>query len=167
MFTLYSFLMKKIFWIIIAMLVLVWVSLHQVFAWNFENGTVWILDEVYVDANKKVLNEVQNTDLDVVSSQYSECDWIAPNGRFPITRTLCSIKANMKDYIQYVIYFGLAFATIFLIWNGFKIVTSSDREKQLWVFKKNLWYIFIWVVLLTWFYYVIDIFVSVVNLITE
>ena len=141
--------------------------LFQAQAWNFGNNTTSILDEVYKEANEDVWKEVQNTDLDVVTSKYSECEWIAPSGKFPITRTLCSIKANMKDYIQYVVYFGLAAATIFLIRNGFNIVTSSDREKELWKFKKNLLYIVIWVVLLTGFYYVIDIFVSVVNLIAE
>jgi 4-hydroxybenzoate polyprenyltransferase len=64
-------------------------------------------------------------------------------------------------------YVGLTAATILLIRNWFKIVTSTDREKQVGVFKKNLLYIVIWVVLLIWFYYIIDIFVSVVNLVTD
>lgn len=159
--------MKKIFGMLVLFSMFVWMSVQQTFAWNFENGAVWILDSVNDEANKKVFSEVQNTDLDVVTSKSSDCDWIAPGTRFTITRTMCSIKANMKDYIQYVMYFGLAAATFFLIRNGFKIVTSSDREKQISAFKKNLWYIVIWVLLLTWFYYVIDIFVSVVNLIVE
>jgi hypothetical protein len=105
--------------------------------------------------------------LDVVTSKYSECYWIAPDSRFTITRTLCSIKANIKDYLQYVMYIGLTAATILLIWNWFKIVTASDQGKQIWEFKKNLIYIVIWVLLLIWFYYIIDIFVSVVNLVAE
>ena len=128
---------------------------------------VRVLDYAYGKANEKVSNEVQNTDLDVVSSKVSVCDWIAPDMRFSITRTLCSIKQESKDYLQYVVYFGLAVATFFLIRNGFKIVTSSDREKQISAFKKNLLYVIVWVVLLIGFYYIIDIFVSVVNMIAE
>ena len=160
------FVMKKIFWIMVALFAFAWMSVYATW-WNFNDGTVWILDQVYQDSNKKVSNEVQNTDLDVVTSKFSECEWIAPDSRFSITRTMCSIKANAKNYLQYVMYVWLAAATVFLIWNGFKIVTSSEREKQLGLFKKNLLYIVVWVVLLTWFYYIIDIFVSVVNLIAE
>ena len=119
------------------------------------------------EANDNPATRIQNTDLDVVTSKISECDWIAPDSRFTLTRTLCSIKANIKDYLQYVMYIGLAAATILLIWNWFKIVTASDQWKQIGEFKKNLIYIVIWVVLLIWFYYIIDIFVSVVNLVAE
>lgn len=131
------------------------------------DNPVKMLDYVYGKANENVSNEVQNTDLDVVSSKTSVCDWIAPDMTFSITRTLCSIKQAAKDYLQYVVYFGLAAATFFLIRNGFKIVTSSDREKQISAFKKNLLYIIVWIVLLIGFYYIIDIFVSLVNMIAE
>jgi hypothetical protein len=46
-------------------------------------------------------------------------------------------------------------------------VTASDRGKQMSEFKKNFIYIIIWVVLLISFYYIIDVFVSFVNLIAE
>lgn len=142
--------------------------LFQVQSWNFDQSSpVSIVTDINNEANKKISNEVQNTDLDGVTSRASWCDWIAPDSRFTLTRTLCSIKMNIKDYLQYVMYFGLILATVFLIRNGFKIVTSQDREKQIWTFKKNLIYIIVWVVLVTWFYYIIDIFVSVVNLIAE
>jgi hypothetical protein len=62
---------------------------------------------------------------------------------------------------------GLTAATIILIRNWFKIVTATDREKQISTFKKSLLYITIWVVLLIWFYYIIELFVSVVNVVTE
>ena len=134
--------------------------------WDFKwDNPVAIVDEIKTEANKK--DAVQDTDLDVVTSKISKCDWISPDARFTITRTLCSIKANIKDYLQYVMYIWLTAATILLIRNGFKIVTSADQGKEIEKFKKNLLYIVIWVFLLIWFYYVIDIFVSVVNLIVE
>lgn len=143
--------------------------LVQVQSWSFtkDQPTTDILDEIKEKANKNPATRVQNTDLDVVSSKGAACDWIAPDSRFTLTRTLCSIKANIKDYLQYVMYLWLTAATILLIRNWFKIVTASDQGKQIGEFKTNIIRILIWVVLLIWFYYIIDIFVSVVNLIAE
>lgn len=142
--------------------------LFQVQSWNFNQNPVKILDDIYDESNDNPSSTVQNTDLDkTVTSKLSECYWIAPDSRFTLTRTLCSIKANVKDYLQYVMYIGLTAATILLIRNWFKIVTASDQGKQIEQFKHNLIYIVIWVVLLIWFYYIIDIFVSVVNLVAE
>ena len=132
---------------------------------NFDQNPVKLVDQVKYNANKENSNKVQNTDLDNITS--NSCAELSLDGRFTITRTLCSLKTLSKDYIQYVMYIWLALATIFLIRNGFKIVTSPDREKQIGVFKKNLWYTIVWVVLLIWFYYIVELFVSVVNIVTE
>ena len=131
----------------------------------FNNDPITVVDSFYKKANKKSSDRVQNTDLDAVTSNY--CNELGVDGRFSITKTLCNIKANIWDYLQYIMYIGLSAATILLIRNGFKLVTSSDREKQMKEFTKNLINIIIWVVLLTAFYYIIDIFVSVVNLVAE
>jgi hypothetical protein len=47
------------------------------------------------------------------------------------------------------------------------LVTASDRSKQFGVFKKNMMYIIIWVILLVAFYYILDIYISMVNLVAE
>lgn len=110
----------------------------------------------------------QNTDLEKVNSVAACADlWLGADSNYTITKTLCYIKAHINDYMQYVIYIWLTAATIFLIRNGFKIVTSQDREKEVNAFKKRFMYLVIWVVLLVSFYIVIDIFVSIVNLILE
>lgn len=127
---------------------------------SFSLNPVQVLQTVKNNANRKKSQEVQNTEYDNVTSR-NPCDNI--KSQFTISRTLCSIKQYSRDYIQYIMYIWLTAATIFLIWNGFKIVTSSDREKQISTFKTNLKYIVIWVLLLTSFYYIIDIFVSVIN----
>ena len=132
----------------------------------FDQNPVWVLDYFHQQANKKSSDRVQRTKLDKVES--TKCDEsIAVEGSFTITRTLCNIKMHIWDYLQYVMYVGLAAATILLIWNWFKLVTASDREKQIWTFKKNLIYIIIWVVLLVAFYFIVDVFVSFVNLVAE
>jgi len=133
----------------------------------FDQDPVRTLDSFYNLANNNWSNRVQRTDLDTVTSRACT-EAVAGIGRtFTITRTLCNIKASIGDYLQYFMYIGLSLATILLIWNGFKLVTSSDREKQMTSFKKNLIYIIIWVVLLVSFYYIIDIFISIINLIAE
>ena len=135
---------------------------------NFNyNDPMQAIRQVRDDANKNRVTAIQNTDLDNTTSKGSMCDGIAPDSRFTITRTLCSVKANIKNYLQYVMYIWLTAATIFLIWNGFLIVVSPNREAQMKTFTKNLKYIVVWVVLLTWFYYIIDILIWLVNLFTD
>ena len=131
----------------------------------FNQNPVSVLDSFYTESNRNNSDIVQNTDLDWVTSNY--CNELAVDGRFSITKTLCNIKLHIGDYLQYVMYIWLSAATILLIRNGFKLVTSSDRDKQMTAFKKNFIYIVIWVVLLISFYYIIDIFVSFVNLVAE
>lgn len=132
----------------------------------FIQDPVGALDTFYNKANRNWNDRVQRTDLDTVTSRACT-EAINQWSRFTITNTLCYLKASIWDYLQYIMYVGLATATILLIWNWFKLVTSSDREKQMSTFKKNITYIIIWVVLLVAFYYIIDVFVSLVNLIEK
>ena len=132
---------------------------------NLDQNPVNILDHIKEEANKHSSDRVQNTKLDRVQSK--RCGDISPDHRFTITYTLCNIKENIKSYLQYIIYIWLTAATIILIRNGFQLVTAEDKWKQIWVFKKNIMYIVIWVILLVAFYYILDIFVSLVNLIAE
>lgn len=96
----------------------------------FEANPVNVLDSFYSQANKNSSDRVQNTDLDNVTSKYCT-EAIANRPGFTITKTLCNIKSSIGNYLQYIMYIGLAAATILLIWNGFKLVTSSDKAKQM------------------------------------
>jgi len=133
--------------------------------WDFNKSPVEILATVKKNANAKKSEEVQKTQLDDTTSKW--CKDIGTDSRFTFTRTLCYVKNNMWSYLQYIMFIWLTVATILIIRNGFKLVTSSDREKQMTTFKKNLVYIIIWVVLLTWFYYFIDIYVWIINLFSD
>lgn len=132
---------------------------------NLDQNPVNILDHIKEEANEHSPDRVQNTKLDRVQSKCREMN--AGRNDFTITYTLCNIKENIKSYLQYIIYIWLTAATIILIRNGFQLVTAEDKWKQIWVFKKNIMYIVIWVVLLVAFYYILDIFVSLVNLVAE
>jgi hypothetical protein len=134
--------------------------------WTVEQDPIWVLDTVKRNANKDRSDEVQNTKLDYTMS---ECigDSVPWWAWFTITKTLCNIKVNIRAYLQYIVFAWLTLATIFLIRNGFQLVTSPDRSKQMWTFRKNITYIIIGVILLISFYYILDIFVTLVNFVTE
>lgn len=159
--------MKKLFNIFAGLFVVMSVALpvSESIAWNFNwDSPISLVNEVQIKANEKKSQRIQRTQYDAVSTK---CDEIGVDVWFTISRTLCNLKVLSRNYLQYVMYFWLAAATILIIRNWFKIVTSSDREKQIWTFKKNMLYITVWVVLLIWFYYIIELFVTVVNLVAE
>ena len=172
-----SYVMKKLKWLMLALfgVVFVFFTLPTFSAPQFKNNSKYfstkseattLTKKIWEDTNKT--DPVQNTDLDGVNSKGSCAElglWATSN--FTITKTLCYLKEHINDYLQYAVYFWLVAATIFLIRNWFRIVTSQDREAQMKKFIKNLKYIAIWVILITGFYYIIDVFVSFVNLVAE
>lgn len=175
MFILYHLLMKKILYLCLTLWIsfMTMLSLVSVQAtwqsepteWHFNQNPVKVLDTVKGNANKYKSEEVQNTQWDSATSRYCRDIWTDP--RFTFTRTLCYLKNHSWNYLQYVMFIWLTAATILIIVTWFKLVTSSDREKEISTFKKNLLYITVWIVLLSWFYYLIDIFIGVINLFTD
>ena len=162
--------MKKILYSFIALwipfMVTFFTNVTYADDWHFDDDNpVKVLETVKKNANAYKSEEVQKTQLDNTTSRYCTDIWV--DNRFTFTRTLCYIKNNVWSYLQYVMFIWLAAATILLIWNGFKLVTSSDRGKQMTTFKKNLIYIIIWVTLLLWFYYFLDIYVWIINLFSD
>ena len=148
-----------------SLVLLLTLNISCVSAWWFDNWPVWFLNEVYEEANEDVdQDKVQNTRLDIVTSRWNSC---GKDSRFTFSNTLCSIKNNLYSYLQYAVYIWLAVATILLIWNGFQLVVSKDNAKQFNEFKKNMISIGIWVILLVAFYYILELFASIVNLFTE
>ena len=135
-------------------------------AWWFDNWSIEFLDQVADKSNRSEDQDVvQNTLLDSVTSKGSYCENATIDSRYTFSNTLCWIKNNMDNYLQYAVYIWLTVATILLVWNGLKLVVSKDNQKEFDNFKKNLISIAVWVILLVAFYYIIEIFVSVVNLV--
>lgn len=143
-----------------------WTSPKKETGWNFENGPVRLLEEINYNANKKKSEEVQNTPRNHVTSK-AWCEDLWVNSTFTLTKTLCYLKNNSGDYLQYFMYICLTVATIIIIRNWFLLVTSSDRWKQMWTFKKNMKNLIIWIILITCFYFILDVFVSMVNFATK
>lgn len=127
------------------------------------NGTVsQNLATVYYKANEDYSDRVQDTELNKINSvQYS---WEAGWAEFTVTSTIIYLVENLHKYIQYVVYAWWVFAIIFLIINSLQLILASDKAGQMKKFKKNILLIVLWLGLLVWFYYVIDLFVSLANL---
>lgn len=163
--------MKKILywimlWIITAVIFLPQFKCYaKAWEWKFGDHVADLVTQVYEEANSDSSSKVQKTRWNSISSRF--CTDLYLDSRYTLTRTLCDIREKSWAYLQYVIYIWITAALIFLIINGLKIVTSSDKEKQMWVFKKNVIYVIIWVVLLVAFNFILDVFVSVVALLTE
>ncbi len=170
--------MKKIFLVFISLFLLFGVGLFSVTyaqeladdeektsSRKFTDHPSDLLKMVHHKANDDNGTRVQVTPVNNVTSNVSYCDISITDPRFTLTKTFCSIKLAIKWYLQYIIYIWLAWAKIFIIRNWFRIVTSTDREAQMKKFKTNMINLIIWVILLTSFYIILDVFVSVVNFI--
>ena len=158
--------MKKLLYLALFILVALVYPLNQINARNFNQNPADVLKDFHEETKEAGGDSIQETKLNNISSKYCN-EAVISQQWFTITRTLCNIKMNINSYLEYVMYVWLSAATIFLIRNGFKLVTASDRSKKMGDFTKNLKYIIIWVLLLISFYYIIDIFLSAVNLITR
>jgi hypothetical protein len=107
-------------------------------------------------------HRIQETALDGVTSQSAG---YSGNIKFRITNTLEYLKNNIHPYIQWIVYLGLALATILLIYNGFLMVTNvvNGGQGELSKIKGNFINIGIGVIVLTGFYYLIDIITAIIN----
>ena len=85
--------------------------------------------------------------------------------KYRITNTLTYFKNHIHPYIQWILYIGLTAATILLIYNGFLLVTNGANggAGEMSKVKENLMNIGIGVIILTGFYFLIDLIVAVLN----
>jgi len=118
-----------------------------------------ILDNVVGKANEY---NIIDTQRDGVTSKGPER--YHDNPEYTITNTLFYVKNRIHPYLQRTLYIGLAAATILLIYNGFLLVTNAAHgEGELTKIKANLMYIGIGVIILTGFYFLLDLIVAVIN----
>jgi hypothetical protein len=119
-----------------------------------------ILDVVVGEANED--QEIQRTQLDGVTSIDAS---VSGNPKYRITNTLTYFKNHIYIYIQWIVYIGLTAGTILLIYNGFLLVTNGANggAGEMSKIKGNLVSIGIGVVILTGFYFLIDLVVAVLN----
>ncbi|PZM86810.1 MAG: hypothetical protein DLD55_04645 [candidate division SR1 bacterium] len=114
----------------------------------------------------KTLIDKANDDMKIQDTKF---DKISNKGGYgknhQITNTLDRIRKNIQPYLQWMLYIGLAGATILLIWNGFRLVTDSavsggDIKKV----KENIQSILKGVIIMTSFLVIIKLVMALMNM---
>ncbi len=135
-----------------------WFAIAQEWSrWKYGDNPISILETVVSEANDDY--EIQETALDWVTNM----QWAYPS-QYKITNTLEYFRNKIQPYLQRVLYIWLTAAVILLIYNWFLMVTNSlhkewDSEKV----KKNIINIAIGVIVLTWFYFILQLMVAIIN----
>ena len=124
---------------------------------DYGDNPTSILDSVVQNANED--SAVQQTSLDSATDTQGGYE-----SRYKIANTLDWVRNNINPYLQRAVYIGLSVAVIMLIYNGLLMVTNAiHKEGDMAKIKKNMMNIVIGVILLTWFYFIIKLAVSLIN----
>lgn len=125
--------------------------------WWYGNDPLEVLDRVVGEANKNV--QFQETALDNISDKEGSFQ-----SQYKIANTLDYLRINIAPYLQWAVYIWLVIAVILIVYNGFLMVTHTiNNEGDFGKVKSRIWYIAIWVLLLTWFYAIIKLVVGLIN----
>jgi hypothetical protein len=119
---------------------------------------------------EKVLDQVvNNSDKRIIESPLDEVTRI--EGQFDsdsrISNTLDSLRQNLSQYLNWILFLGLSGATILIVYNGLLMVTTPLTWDQLEKVKKRLINILVWVLVMTGFYFIIKVTLSIMNLVLE
>lgn len=120
-----------------------------------------ILDRVAWEANAQV--KIQDTQLDKVNSVADQAyEW-----KYKLANTLNSIRVHIDPYLQWFMFIGLSVATLLIIITGFQLVTSvqsgSDTKKA----QSRIKNIAIGLLVLTWCYIILRLFMSLLAYATQ
>ena len=117
----------------------------------------WVLDLVVDRADSDVIG----TELDGVSN------FLWPFGeQYKVANTLDSVRVRIAVYLQWIVFIGLVVAVILIIFNGYILVTSPLSGADLSKVKGKLTNLAIWVLVMTGFYFIIKIALSVMLQVT-
>ena len=133
---------KKIFVLLSFCLIFFWTS--NVFAWwnSDPSGIVnWLRDK-----------DIQKTSLDKV---WWDSQWIK--------WTLNSIKWESNGYIQWLWFIWLSIALILIIYNGMLLLWNFTWEDKLSKAKKRFLSLILWVIVLTSWYIIIKLVMSLIS----
>lgn len=138
----------------------IWLAQNYDQRWDMWSSPIQILDQVVDDANDWWrYDNIQDTRLDWVNSIQWEYE-----AQYRISNTLDRIRNNIVDYLQWIVFIWLSLATVLIIYNGFMLVTHwVHGQWDISKFKQNMINISIWVLLLLWFYFVIEIILALVT----
>ncbi len=152
--------MKKLlyvyFGIVVTILSVAWVNASTSSRGNYGTSPTEVLDRVVGEAN--IETRIQDTQLDRISGIR---DWQFAS-KYQIANTLDSIRVQIAPYLQWFMFIGLSIATVMIIITGFQLVTSvqsgSDTKKA----SARIKNIAIGIIIMTWFYVITRLFMSLV-----
>lgn len=124
---------------------------------KYGGNPIQILDNVVSESNDEY--KIQQTALDGATDK----QW-AYASQYKIANTLDRFRNNINPYLQWAVYIGLSVAVILLIYNGLLMVTNAiHKEGDFAKIQKNMINIVIGVIILTGFYFIIKLTVSLIN----
>jgi hypothetical protein len=121
---------------------------------DYEMNNRWpdeILDDI-VDHGK---SDIVKTKLDWVTNMQEF------NAENKISGTLESVRENISFYLQRVVYIALSGAVLLIIYNWLRLVLSPVSAEESSAIKTRMIYISLWIVLVTWFYFVLKIVLAI------
>lgn len=148
--------MKKLFlWFLIGTILVTSCNASDSIEW-FWSTPLEVLDAVVEKGNEG--NPIQDTKLNTISKEKWSFD-----SKNRISNTLDAIRQWVSPYLQRAMYIGLSIAVILIIINGRKLVMTPLEGDQFNAVKTSITNIVLWVLILTWFYFIIQITLSILE----
>lgn len=153
--------MKKILCISLGIVATIMGSPLVIAAWaegwgNYGTSPTEVLHRVVGEAN--VETKIQDTQLDRISSVSDQ----QFTSKYQIANTLNSFRIKVAPYLQWFMFIGLSIATVMIIITGFQLVTSVQSGADTKKASTRIKNIAIGIIVMTWFYVITRLFMSLV-----
>jgi hypothetical protein len=136
-------------------------SIISFFSFSFGASSNWSGEPVNILNNVQNIwwkDSVQETALDDVNSS----NWVYWED-MKISNTLDSIKSSIWPYINWIVFIWLSIASILLIYNWIILALWVVQQSQVWKVKTRIMYILSWVIVTSWFYFIMKLIVSILG----
>lgn len=143
------------------MLSIGWVGASDSSWGNYWTSPSEVIDRVVGEANPPG-EKTQETQLDRVS----DAKWQFPV-KYKIANTLDSLRQEIAPYLQWFMFIGLSVATVMIIITGFQLVTSVQSGADTKKAAERIKNIAIGIIIMTWFYIMTRLFVSLVSYVLQ
>lgn len=128
----------------------------------------WWIRKCYWSSTKpmNILDDlIENDDTPIVETQLDKVDrWDTAQFTDPELKfswTLDSVRGNISIYLQWMVFIGLVFAVILIIYNGLLLMLSPLSPDQAWKVKTRMAALAWWVILVTGFFFILKILIAV------
>lgn len=134
----------------------------------FANNYPWLYGGENSTPEQVLDRVVDNTKTNIIESQFDNVYNKETFGnKNKISWTLDSVRENVSFYLNWIVFLWLSAATILIVYNWIVLMTTPISGDQKTKVIENIKHLAIWIVAMTWFYFLIRIVLSVLNLILE